>query len=105
MGREVSWVVELELKDGRADQFRALSEEMVGVAQREPGTIVYERYANVSVAAAHLRTFHEQFGDLFATLVTRKRFAVFGPANDEVKELLDGFGATYLTHLAGFSRH
>ena len=118
MSDEVSWQVELELKPGHREPFRALTKEMVNVARGEAGALiyerfisedgktiwVYERYADSAAAVAHLRAFAEQFGDRFTSMVTRKRFTVFGSQSDELRSVLDGFDATYLARLAGFSR-
>ncbi len=118
MSDEVSWQVELELKPGHHEPFRALTEEMVDATRGEAGALiyerfisedgktvwVYERYADSAAAVAHLRAFAEQFGDRFTSMVTRKRFTVFGSQSDELRSVLDGFDATYLARLAGFSR-
>jgi len=34
----------------------------------------------------------------------RTRFIVYGTATAELREILDGFGATYFLHFGGFSR-
>ncbi len=118
MSAEVSWQVELEVKSGQRDLFLALTEEMVEASQREAGALiyerfvsedgeaiwVYERYADSAAAIAHLRMFAEQFGKRFAAMVTRRRFTVLGSPSNELRSILDGFDATYLTRLAGFAR-
>ena len=118
MSDEVSWQVELEVRPRHRKPFRALTEEMVDVARGEAGALiyerfisedgqaiwVYERYADSASALAHLRAFAKQFGDRFDSMVTRKRFTVLGSPSDELRSILDGFDATYLARLAGFSR-
>ena len=118
MKNEVSWQVELTVKPGRLDDFRALTHEMVEYTKGEDGVLVYERfisqdgkvvfvyerYANSSSAVAHLQAFGEKFGERFVDMVVRKRFTVFGRPNDALKEILDQFGAIYLHPLDGFSR-
>ena len=118
MSDEVSWQVELELKPGRLGPFRGLTEEMVDATRGEASALiyerfisedgrsiwVYERYTDSAAAVAHLRTFANRFGERFAGMVTRKRFTVMGSPSDELRSVLDGFGATYLTRFAGFSR-
>ena len=118
MNDEVSWQVELELEPGKLDPFRALTEEMVEATRGEAGALiyerfisedvesiwVYERYADSAAAVVHLRTFAKQFAERFASMVTRKRFTVFGSPSDELRSILDGFDATYLGRFAGFSR-
>ena len=79
MGDQVSWQVELAVRSGELDKFRALTEEMVESARDEPGVLsyerfvsedgqvvhVYERYADAAAAVARLRTFGRNFGGRF----------------------------------------
>jgi putative acetyltransferase len=110
MGDEVSWRVELAVKPGQLDNFRALTGEMVESALGEIGVLsyerfvsengkvvhVHERYADSASALVHLRTFEKKFGGRFLSMVERTRFTVFGTPSDELRVVLDGFGATYL---------
>ena len=68
MRGEVSWQVELTVKPGELDNFRALTREMVESTKGEPGVLIYERfisedgkvvsayerYADSAAAVAHL---------------------------------------------------
>ena len=81
MGEQISWRVELAVKPGELENFQALTGEMVEATREEPGTLSYER---------------------FASMVDRIRFTVFGNPSDELKGLLDGFGATYLRPFGNF---
>lgn len=110
MSEEVSWLVELVIKPGQLDSFRALTGEMVESSRRDAGVLgyerfvskdgkfvyAYERYADSAAALAHLRTFEKKFGGRFLGMVDRRRFMVFGTPTDELKRVLDRFGATYL---------
>ena len=118
MSAEVSWQVVLRLTPGKLDDFRTLTNEMVEATKDEPGALVYERfisddeetvwvyerYRNSEAAVEHLKKFASLFGPRFSTMVTRERFTVFGSPSNELREILDGMDATYLDHLAGFSR-
>ena len=118
MGEQVAWHVELAIKPGALDDFRTLTGEMVEATRREPGVLsyerfvsvdgkvvhVYERYEDSAAAVAHLRTFRRTFGDRFAALVDRTRFTVYGTPSAELRGMLDGFGAIYLTPFGGFTR-
>jgi quinol monooxygenase YgiN len=64
---------------------------------------VHERYEDSDAAGAHLRTFAAIFGARYASMVDRKRFAVFGDPSDELRMLLDGYGATYHRSFGPFS--
>jgi len=117
MGGEVSWQVELAIKPGQLDNFRTLTKEMVESTKTEPGVriyerfvskdgklaYVYERYADSDAAVAHLLAFGKMYGERFASMVERRRFTVFGTPSDELKTILDRFGATYLDQFEGFS--
>jgi quinol monooxygenase YgiN len=117
MGDQVSWWVELAVKPGELDNFRALTGEMVESTRGEPGVLsyerfvsddgkvvhVYERYADSAAALAHLRAFEKKFGGRFLSMVGRKRFTVFGTPSDELRRVLDGFGATYLEPFGAFA--
>ena len=117
MEDQVSWWVELAVKPGRLGALEALTGEMVESTRQEAGVLgyarfvtddgkfvqVYERYASSAAAVAHLRTFAATFGGRFQSMVDRKRFTVLGNPSDELKRLLDGFGATYLKPFGTFA--
>ncbi|MGE3536200.1 MAG: putative quinol monooxygenase [Candidatus Tectimicrobiota bacterium] len=116
MHKPIAWQVELAVRPGALDAFRALTVEMVAATRQEPGVLcyerfispdgrlvhVYERYADSAAALAHLHAFARQFGTRFAALVERQRFTVYGTPSAELRALLDGFGARYLRLLDGF---
>jgi quinol monooxygenase YgiN len=117
MGNQVSWLVELTVKPGQLNSFRALTGEMVESARGEPGVLsyerfvsddgnfvhAYERYGDSVAALAHLRTFEMKFGGRFLGMVDRRRFMVFGTPTDELRRVLDRFGATYLRPFGDFA--
>ena len=79
MSEEVSWLVELVIKPGQLDRFRALMGEMVASSRREVGVLsherfvsedgkfvyAHERYADTAAALAHVRTFEKIFRHRF----------------------------------------
>ena len=99
------------LAPGQFDSFQELTREMVEFTRTEPGVLadqrcitedgrfvhVYERYADSAAAVAHLHNFASKFADRFLLMVDRKRFAVHGAPNAELRLLLARFGAVYLT--------
>jgi quinol monooxygenase YgiN len=117
MSDQVSWRVELAVKAGQLDNFRALTGEIVESTRGEPGVLsyerfvsedgrvvhVYERYADSASALAHSRKFEMKFGRRFLTMVERTRFTVFGTPSDGLREVLDRLGATYLTPFGDFA--
>ena len=106
---QVSWWVELAVRPGCLDAFETLTGEMVASTRVERGVLayqrfisddrqtihVYERYENSDAAMAHLVKFAAAFGERYASLVERKRFVVFGALSNELRALLDEYGATY----------
>ena len=117
MSEEVSWQVELMVKPGELDNFRALTKEMIETTKGESGVLiyerfvsadgrvvhVYERYMNSVAAVAHLVAFGQRYGERFKSMVDRRRFTVFGAPSNELKSILDRFNADYLGLLDGFS--
>lgn len=118
MSSVVSWNLELAVRDGRLDDFRALMQQMVESTEAEPGTQtyewflnadgtvchLYERYADSEAALAHLGTFGSKFAERFLACVEPTRFSVYGNPSAEARAVLDGFGAVYLGPFGGFSR-
>jgi quinol monooxygenase YgiN len=118
MDNHVAWQVELAVKPGKLEHFRELTAEMVAATRAEPGVLnyerfvsadgsavhIHERYTDSAAAVAHLRMFGETFSGRFVGMVDRTRFTVYGTPSEELREILDGFGATYLTFFGGFSR-
>jgi len=116
MGEQVSWQVELTVRPGKLQNFRTLTREMADSTRGERGVLsyerfvsvdgtkvhVYERYEDSAAAVAHLRTFGRTFSRRFVGMVERKRFTVYGVPSDELRAVLDGFGATYLAPFGGF---
>ncbi len=65
---------------------------------------IYERYADSAATMAHLNTFGSRFAERFLACVEPTGFYVYGAPSDEVRSVLDGFGATYLGGFGGFAR-
>jgi quinol monooxygenase YgiN len=118
MEGHVSWVVELAVKPGELDTFRALMEEMVEGTSPEPGTLnyewyvsddestihIFEKYADSDAMIAHVTGFVEKWAARFVASVDVTRFTVYGDPSPAARELLTGFGPTYLGPWGGFAR-
>ena len=105
--QEISWHVELLLNSGKLEEFEKLSAEMAKCARNEKGTLyferyisddnnlihVYERYADSQSAIDHLIFFKDNFSEKFSKLVVRQKFVVYGTPNEELREILNYFGA------------
>jgi len=119
MPNVVSWVLQMSVRDGRLDDAKALVSEMVeATRQNEPGTLAYEyflsddgsachsyeRYSDSDAALTHLGTFGEKFAERFMRCFEPTSLFVYGAASEGLRSAVDGFGARYLSELAGFSR-
>ncbi len=119
MSDAVSWVLELAVKDGQLDAFKALAQEMSEATQAdEPGAThyewfidadgktihIFERYADDAATMIHLGTFGAKFAERFLACVDPARLMVYGDPNAEVREALAGLGAAHMTQFAGFAR-
>lgn len=118
MDKQVSWIIELAVKPGQLENFRALKDEMVASTQTEPDTLsydwwvsedgsavhIYERYADSDALLAHLTGFGEKFAERFLTMVEPGRFTVYGEPKEDAREAMSGFNPTYLGSFGGFTR-
>ena len=119
MNDNVYWLLEVTIKAGELDNFKALMKEMVEATQaNEPNTLnyewtitedsqschIYERYADSAATMTHLGTFEEKFEERLVAAVEPTRFVVYGTPNNEVKESLSGLDAVFMTPFGGFAR-
>ena len=119
MSDSVHWVIELDVKDGQLDAFKALAQEMSEATQaNEPGAShyewfvsedgkvvhIYERYVDSAATMIHLQTFGEKFAERFLACVNPTRFTVYGDPSAEVRDALAGFGAAHMTQFDGYAR-
>ncbi len=119
MSDNVHWVLEIEIKQGELDNFKALMNEMVEATRaNEPGTMnyewfisaderschIYERYADSAATMTHLGSFGQNFAERFMAAVTPTRLVVYGDPSDEVRAALSAFGAVHMAQIGGFAR-
>ena len=119
MSDNVYWLLEVSIKPGEFDGFKALMKEMVEPTQaNEPNTLnyewaisednqtchLYERYADSAATMTHLATFGEKFAERFMAAIEPTRFMVYGNPSNDVKEALSGFGAVFMAPFGGFAR-
>lgn len=114
----VSWNLRLDVNPGSLDDLRALMNEMVESTRAEDGAQAYEwfisedgavchiceRYADSAAAMAHLGTFGSTYAERFLACLAPTAFHVYGAPSDDVRAVLDGFGAVYLGTFGGFAR-
>ena len=118
MSNEVSWNLQLEVRDGGLDDARALMSEMVEATRSEPGAVGYEwfisadgavchineRYADSAAALEHLGAFGAQFAERFLGVFSPTALHVYGDPSADARAALAGFGAVHLDHFGGFRR-
>ena len=119
MNKNIFWIFEITIKEGQLDKLKKLMTEMVeATKENEQGTIAYEwtisednkkchtheRYADSVATLTHLATFTSQYAARLMETGDATGFIVYGNPNDEVKKILDGFDAVYMTPIGGFIR-
>jgi quinol monooxygenase YgiN len=119
MRDNIFWLLEVAIKPGEFNNFKALMKEMVEATQaNEPNTLnyewtitedsqschIYERHLDSAAAMMHLGAFGEKFAERFMAAVEPTRLVVYGTPNNEVKEALSGFGAVFMAPFGGFAR-
>lgn len=119
MSSTVSWILDLDIKEGRNADFAALMQEMVTATEAgEPGALnyewvstadgakcqIYERYVDSAATMVHLGNFGEKFAARFMDIMTPTRFVVYGSPDAAVREALAPLGAVYMERAAGFTR-
>ncbi|HEX5614744.1 MAG TPA: AAA family ATPase [Acidimicrobiia bacterium] len=102
----VWWLVEVTVAAEHRERFESLTREMILAAQEEPGTLVYERYRvddttfhfheryeSAAVAVRHIERFRIRFADPLASLITRRRFHLYGDVTSQLAAAVAPFGA------------
>ena len=110
--------VELSIKEGKLDDFKALVNTMIKMTDvNEPNTLVYEYYINEDGTECHLlETFKDSdafmvhlgnVSHMFDTLfesATMTRAKIYGSPSAELKQALDPLGVQYFSHFNGVTR-
>ncbi len=112
---DVSWNLQLAVREGQLETFRELMREMIEATAQEKGVRAYrwhlsedgtachihERYADSEATMVHLGTFGSRFAERFLACAEPTAFFVHGAPGPEVRAVLDGFGAQYLSWFGG----
>ena len=117
MTKNIFWIFEITIKEGQLESLKKLMTEMVeATKENEQGTMAYEwtisednkichtleRYVDSEATLTHLATFTSQYAARLMETGDATSFVVYGNPNVEVKQILDGFGAVYMTPIGGF---
>jgi quinol monooxygenase YgiN len=119
MNSHVCWMLEMQVREGRENDLRALMAEMAAATEtNEPGTLDYEwslsgdgrqchlseRYADSAAAMVHAATFGSRYAARFFDVLAPVRLVLYGSPSDEVKAALAPFSPVVMEPAAGFSR-
>lgn len=119
MSGQVSWILELDILEGRENDLRRLAAEMISSTNvNEPGTLAYEwsisadgkrchifeRYADSVALLAHAATFGEKFAGHFLEILRPVRFVVYGEPSAAARDAIADLQPVYMHSLNGFSR-
>lgn len=114
--------IHIHLKVGvpveNAAGFDVLMNELVEVAENEPGTLVYEwyatedgrtwhileRYANAVEGDKHVKGFAENFAGRFFELIDGCEAIVSDNATPYIRGVIEGIAPLYVTQRAGHNR-
>lgn len=117
MQDEIYSIYHLSIQPSDFPAFEALIAPIIAATRKELDTTIYEYVANKAHTVVHiveryrtrgllshvLETF-TPYADQFLKLAKIERLYVYGDTTEEIRAKLDGFGAEYLTPIAGFSR-
>ena len=119
MQNHIYWNLELNIKEGKFDQFKSLMDEMVAATKaNEPAALnyewmvnedksvchIFERYADSAATMVHLGNFGAHYAKRFFEVLEPTRFMVYGNPSEDVKAALTANGAQFMEPLGGFSR-
>jgi quinol monooxygenase YgiN len=117
MSEAIYFTIDLTVKDGQLDAFKAVANDLIDGASKEEGTLnyewsigddqktvrVYERYADSAAYMTHLAGFGKH-AEAFMATVDITGLIICGKPNAEAKAALADFGPTYLSPMAGFAK-
>jgi quinol monooxygenase YgiN len=117
MKGEIYSIYHLTIAPSNFNAFEELIKPIISATRDEQDTTIYEYVVNADRTAVHIveryqtdgllrhvqQTF-APFAERFLQLAKIEKLFVYGDTTPEIRALLDGFGAEYLTPFAGFSR-
>ena len=119
MTENVYWILEVAIKPGCFEDFKALTSMMVEATQKnEVGALnyewaisddrqvchLYERYQDSAAATTHLESFGANFAARFMEVVKPTRLVVYGTPSAQAKDALAGLSPVYMAPFGGFRR-
>jgi quinol monooxygenase YgiN len=115
----VRLLVDLNIHDGKLDEFERIARQMVAVSEQEPGTLGYhfvlsadlkscrlvEGYTDADAITAHFNgPAVQQLVPLMLQVATPTRMEIYGDPGPKVTTMAGSFGAQVFTSYCGFDR-
>jgi quinol monooxygenase YgiN len=118
MRKDIYWVCSFSIEPERFAEFREVVEPLVAATRQEPGSLaneysvsedhrtihIIERYRDSDAVISHVQQTFARFAERFSALATLTSFVLYGAPSPEAREIIDGFGATYMIPFEGFTR-
>jgi quinol monooxygenase YgiN len=120
MGKQtVRLNVDLNINDGKLDEFKSLAQTMTDISQKEPGTSCYqwylstdskrcrlvESYVDADAVLAHFEgAAVREYVPQLMEVASVSGFEVYGDPGAKVTEMLAGFGAEIFPFWQGLER-
>ncbi len=117
MREDIYWVGAFKVKPEEFDDFRQVVAPLVAATKqgRERARVcnvsegrstihILEHYRVSNAFVSHVQQTFAKFADRFTALAAVDSFVVYGTPQREAREILDGFGAVYMTPFDGFTR-
>jgi quinol monooxygenase YgiN len=118
MKQDVYWLCTFRIKPDDFDAFKAVVAPLVAETRKETGSMAYEynvtadhtsihileHYRDSAAVVHHVTQTFSKFADAFTALASVESFVVYGTPEREARQLLDGFGAVYVTPFDGFTK-
>ena len=118
MRDEIYWVVTASMHPGKFEEFKDVVTGLVAETHNESGSLAYdysvneeetviqifESYRDSEAVVHHVTKTFPQFAERFTDCVNIEGFVVYGEPNPAAREILDGFGSTYMSPFEGFTR-
>lgn len=118
MKQDIYWLCIFRIKPADYAAFKAVVAPLVVETRKEAGSMAYEYHASDDHTAIHIiehyrdsaavvhhvtKTF-SQFAEAFTALASVESFVVYGTPAPEARQILDSFGAVYVTPFDGFTK-
>ena len=118
MSKDIYWLCIFTVHPDQFDAFKAVVSPLVEMTRKEEGALAYEynvsedrsrvhiieHYRDYEAVIHHVQNTFAVFEERFTALASVSSFVVYGNPNAAAREILDGFGAVYLTKFDGFTK-